>query len=378
MADNEEWELPGKKGKQAMKEAAAAKAAEKERREEIIKSLRDLIQGIYRDDNPVPEMQSLMITSIDSLKGMGENTSMYADYGADRLARLARKKVAANQMAKNKAEVNAYFRARGDDPEEEFRKVKNRSTERMWGKSFVPANSEIYATLAERIRAKRGYSSAAPSANEQFVKSKIPEEILFYKLQSTKDVLGYKHRREGRAAPTNANVYSQIAKEIRKEEANREAANSRAHRQWRASMQQEYPDWYNYGTAAQGGPAPRAQAAPPPPPKNNWKARAAEGAYEEWTPAAAPPLPVKPLYRILGVSANANNATVSAAYKKAALALHPDKTGSNVQFKELQGEWSKIINENSKKINATKRRRYNTSGGKRRSYKRSLTRKNRS
>ena len=382
MADNGEWELPGKKGKQAMKEAAAAKAAEKERREEIIKSLKDLIQGIYIDDNPVPEMQSLMITSIDGLKAMGENVSSYEGYGADRLARLARKKAAANQMAKNKAEVNAYFRTRGEDPEEEFRKVKNRSTERVYGSVFIPSNAEIYATLAERIRVRRGatgYPGAAPSANEQFVKSKIPEEILIFKLQSTKDVLGYKHKREGRAAPTNANVYSYLAKEIRKEEANREAANSRAHREWRRSMQQEYPDWYNYGTAAQGGPGPRAQAAPPP--ENRWKKRAAEGAYEEWTPAAAaapPPLPVKPLYRILGVSANANNATVSAAYKKAALALHPDKTGSNVQFKELQGEWSKIINENSKKINATKRRRYNRSGGKRRSYTRSLTRKNRS
>lgn len=343
MADNEEWELPGKKGKQAMKEAAEAKAAEKARREEIIKSLRDLIQGIYRDDNPVPEMQSLMITSIDSLKGMGENTSMYADYGADRLARLARKKTATNQMAKNKAEVNAYFRAQGKDPEREFRNVQTRSTERMWGKSFVPENSEIYATLAQRIRAKRGYSSAPPavSANEQFVKSKIPEEILYYKLQSTKDVLGYKHRREGRAPPTNANAYSQIAKEIRKEEANREAANSRAHREWRRSMQQEYPDWYNYGTAAQGGPAPRAHAAPPQ--ENRWKQRAAQGAYEEWTPAAAA---APAIYPILEVPVTASIKNITKAYREKALKgkhRHPNKGGDEEEFKKLDAEYRKAL-----------------------------------
>ena len=347
MADNEEWELPGKKGKKAMKEAAAAKALAKEKEEAIINQLRQMIHQIYMDDNPAPEIQNLMITSIETLKSMGEDTSRYTDYETDRLARLARIKAEANQMAKNKADVNAYFRTKGKVPEEEFEKAKISSTERVWGRVFRPSNAEIYAAMAARIRMKKGttgYPTAQPSANEEFVKSEIPEEILYYKFQHTKDVLDYRHRRDGRAPPTNANVYSHLAKEIRKEEANREAANRRAHREWRASMEREYPDWYNYGTAAQGGPAPRAQYVAPPP----------------------------AMYPILEVPVTASIKNITKAYREKAVKgkhRHPNKGGDEEEFKKLDAEYRMALEAAQE-------------GGRRRTKKsrrgRSKTRKNRS
>jgi hypothetical protein len=218
MEDNGEWELPGKKGKQAMKEAAAAKAAEKERKEEIIKSLRDLIQGIYIDDNPVPEMQSLMITSIDGLRAMGENVSSYEGYGADRLARLARKKAAANQMAKNKAKVEKHF---GINDGTRFSMRKRLMTTRWMGQTIIPSNANVYADLARDVNSK----------------------------------VQRKEERE---------------KELERQRREEERRKATERQRWdsyfgRHSYSTGRPPRYNYddyGSAAQGGPGQRAYAAP--------------------------------------------------------------------------------------------------------------------
>jgi hypothetical protein len=312
MADNEEWELPGKKGKKAMKEAAEAKAAEKAKREAMIKQLREMIRQIYMEDNPAPEMTRLMVTSIDSLKSMGENTSMYADYVTKREERLAEWKARADKMKINKAEVNAYFREQMRDPDEEVRKVKNRSTERVWGSVVRPSNAEVYAAMAARIR------------REKAEKEEIERERHHNWQRS---YYGYYGRNYSTGRPQS---YAES-------------------------------EYNRYASAAQGGPAPRAQA---PPPENRWKQRAAQGAYEEWAPPK--------MYKILGVPVTASIKNIKKAYRDKVVTgnhRHPNKGGDEEKFKKLQDEYEKALAAAQE-------------GGRRRTKKsrrgRSKTRKNRS
>jgi len=58
---------------------------------------------------------------------------------------------------------------------------------------------------------------------------------------------------------------------------------------------------------------------------------------------------LKTPYEILGVSENANKKEIKKAYRKLALKLHPDKGGSEEQFKELASAYEVLINEEKKK-----------------------------
>jgi hypothetical protein len=311
------------------KKAAKAAAAAKAQRTQEIAQMKDLVQRIFNSGSPA-QYQEVKMKTINALKAMGENVSGYERREESRLAaeraaseRAARKREQNAQMAKNKEKVEKHF---GPLAGHKVNMTRMRLETRWMGQQFTPSN---------------------------------------------------------------ANIYAELAKEANQNMAHREAADRYAHREWQAAMEREYPEWYNmkprraqpqrystsdygraaegynYGSAAQGGPAPRAQyAAPPPPQENRWKQRAAPAA------AAAPPA----MYPMLGVPVTASSRNIKKAYREKVLVYHPNKGGNEEEFKKLQKEYNGAL--------AKAEGAEGAEGGRRRTKKsrrgRSKTRKNRS
>ena len=293
MADNNGFELAGKKGKEAKKAAAAAQA----KRNADIAQMRELVQKIFNSGSP-PQYEEVKRTTMAALKSMGVNVSDFERREESHQAYLkaeaakAELKMKRNaQMAKNKEKVEKHF---------------------------------------------------GPLAGHRVNMMRMRLETRWMGQKMT---------------PSNANVYAELAKEANRNIAYREEADRHSHREWQKSMEREYPEWYNmkpsrgaqprytarnygyaaegysdnYGSAAQGGPAPR----------NNWQSRAARGAYEEWKPAAAPAEPQ--MYPMLGVPVTASERNIKRAYREKALIYHPNKGGDPEDFKKLQKEYETAL-----------------------------------
>jgi hypothetical protein len=325
MGDNNgDWDVAASKGDK--KKAAKAAAAAKAQRNQEIAQMKDLVQKIFNSGSPV-QYQEVKMKTINALKAMGENVSGYERREESRLVaeraaseRAARKREQNAQMAKNKEKVEKHF---GPLAGHKVNMMRMRLETRWMGQKMTPSN---------------------------------------------------------------ANIYAELAKEANQNIAHREAADRYAHREWQASMEREYPEWYNmkprrappprynarnygraaegysddYGSAAQGGPAPR----------NNWQRRAARGAYEEWKPAAA----AEPaMYPILGIPVTASEGQIKAAYKEKIIRgpyRHPNKGGDTEEFKKLQKEYESALASLGAEGGRRKTRRARS--------KRSKTRKNRS
>jgi hypothetical protein len=293
MADNNGFELAGKKGKEAKKAAAAAQA----KRNAEIAQMRELVQKIFNSGSP-PQYEEVKRTTMTALKSMGVNVSDFERREESRQAYLRAEAARAElkskrnaQMAKNKEKVEKHF---------------------------------------------------GPLAGHRVNMMRMRLETRWMGQKMT---------------PSNANVYAELAKEANRNVAYREAANSQSAKFFRESMEREYPEWYNkkpaqraqprytarnygyaaegyddYGSAAQGGPAPR----------NNWQSRAARGAYEEWKPPA--PAPAEPkMYPMLGVPVTASERNIKKAYREKALMYHPNKGGDPEDFKKLQREYETAL-----------------------------------
>jgi hypothetical protein len=310
MADNGDWTTPMTKGQK--KDAKKAAEAEKAKRDELIATMKTTLKGIFNAGSP-DEYQTVKMTTIDALKAMGENVSEYERrervISDMKMEAALKAKKAANKAARlsvNKSKVNKYYtnkhgRHSGVHLNLQKNMIRRRLSTRWMGQNFEPNNANIYAELAKNV-------------NREAAADKRREEV-----------------------------------------------NARSHREWRASMEREYPDWYNRGTAAQGGPAPR-----PAPKANNWQQRASRGQYEEWTPAATAAVA---MYPILGVPVTATKKQIKNAYKAKALEHHPNKGGNEEMFKKLQKEYEAALEVAQE-------------GGRRKTrkskYRRSRTRKNRS
>jgi hypothetical protein len=276
--------------------------------------MKTTLTGIFNSGSPA-QYEEVKKTTMAALKAMGENISEYERRErviSDMKMEAAMKaKKAANKAARlsaNKSKVNKYYtnkHGRHSDVHLQLQKnmIRSRLSTRWMGQNFEPNNANIYAELAKHVNREA-------AANKR-----------------------------------------------------REEANVRSHREWRASMEKEYPDWYNRGTAAQGGPAPR-----PVPKANNWQQRASRGQYREWTPSATA-APVIAMYPILGVPMTATKKQIKDAYKALALVHHPNKGGDEEMFKKLQKEYERALEVAQE-------------GGRRRTrkskHRRSKTRKNRS
>ena len=297
MADNNGWETAASRSNK--KKAQAAAAAEKEKRDAIIKSMTDLLDGIFASGSR-PDYQTLKMATIAGLRAMGEtkNAEKYERmeeehkaYLREEAAKAARKREQNAQMAKNKAKVNAHF---GPLSGHKFGMRKSVMKTRWMGQTIDPSN---------------------------------------------------------------ANVYADLARDVNREVAEKEDAERWSHRQWQDSYYGSYgrnystgrPPRYNYddyGSAAQGGPGPRAYAAP----------------------AAAPAM-----YPILGVPVTASEVEIKAAYREKALRgqhRHPNKGGDTEEFKKLQREYETAIASLGAEGGRRKTRRSR--------HRRSKTRKNRS
>jgi hypothetical protein len=355
MADNEgDWEVqetPSQKRKRLEREqkereekASAAAKAEAQRKE-IINAANALFMKTY----DLPEHNKARKAAFLALKTFGANMSKYDAIMAS--------------INQRREYLKRHEEARKKEAEERERAAAEAAEAEKAEKEKAKASAK--SKYEELISLYRGDKARVDSliSTKRFTASYLYPGI---------DNVGIlniliREKKENNAMP--AWRKKEINEMLRRKDARQAAKDAETDRRRAAREAREAAEGYT-----------RATPPPPPPPADNWRSRAERGAYEEWRPpAAAPPPPLqKKLYRILGVNKNTNNATLKKAYKRAALNLHPDKVGTNVQFKELQQEWTKIINENSKEINATKRRVYNTSGGKIKLQKRSRTRKNRS